>query len=64
MSRKLALLIAPLLLATNAVIGFAQVEQGAITGVVVDATGASIPRGKVAATNQATGAIANTETTR
>ncbi len=63
MSRKMALLIAPLLMATNAIISFAQVEQGAITGVVVDATGSSIPKAKVTATNQATGAIAAAETT-
>src|SRR5437762_1578605 len=63
MSRKLALLIAPLLTAAYAVICFAQVEQGAITGVVVDPTGASTPKAKVTATNQATGVVATTETT-
>ena len=55
MSRKLALSIALLLMATCAVTCFAQVEQGAVTGVVVDATGASIPKAKVTAKNQATG---------
>ena len=45
MSRKLALRIAPLFLALNA-IGFAQVEQGAITGVVIDATGAVDSQGQ------------------
>jgi hypothetical protein len=50
-------------MATHAIIGFAQVEQGAITGVVVDSTGASIPKAKVTATNQATGAAAVAETT-
>ncbi|PYT95314.1 MAG: hypothetical protein DMG38_27525 [Acidobacteria bacterium] len=43
--------------------GFAQVEQGAITGAVVDSTGASIANAKVTATNQATGTVAKTETT-
>src|ERR1700687_3093814 len=42
--------------------GFAQVEQGAITGAVVDSTGASIATAKVTATNQATGTVAKTET--
>jgi len=63
MSRKMLLLIAPLLIATNGIKCFAQVEQGAITGAVVDSTGASIPGAKVTATNQATGTIARTETT-
>src|SRR6266481_4431999 len=63
MSRKLVLPIVTLLMATTAIISFAQVEQGAITGVVVDATGSSIPKAKVTATNQATGAIAAAETT-
>ena len=36
----------------------AQVEQGAITGAVIDSTGASIPKAKVTATNQATGVVA------
>ena len=59
MSRKLAVLVCPFILAMNCI---AQVEQGAITGVV-DSTGASIPKAKVTATNQATGAIAVAETT-
>ena len=63
MSRKMVSLIAPLLMATHAFICFAQVEQGAITGVVLDSGGASIPSAKVTATNQATGTIARTETT-
>src|ERR1700682_3278419 len=42
--------------------GFAQVEQGAITGAVVDSTGASIANAKVTATNQAKGTGAKTET--
>src|SRR5882672_10067578 len=63
MSRKMLLLIATLLIATNGIMCLAQVEQGAITGAVVDSTGASIPNAKVTATNQATGTIARTETT-
>src|SRR5437879_12832180 len=63
MSRKLLLPIATLLIATNGIMCFAQVEQGAITGAVVDSTGASIPNAKVTVTNQATGTVARTETT-
>src|SRR5262249_35167086 len=63
MSRKMALRIALLFLATFATIGFAQVEQGAIAGLVVDATGAAVLKAKVTATNQATGAVAIAETT-
>src|SRR3954447_9091609 len=62
MSRITAFLIA-LVAATNAFICFAQVEQGGISGVVLDATGASIPGAKVAAVNQATGTLSKTETT-
>jgi hypothetical protein len=62
MSRKI-LLIAMSLMAANAIPGLAQVEQGAITGVVLDPTGASVPKAKVTATNQATGAVATAETT-
>jgi len=46
-----------------AIVCLAQVEQGAITGAVVDSTGASVPKAKVTATNQATGTIATSETT-
>ncbi len=60
MSRKIAFLIVLLLVSANA---FAQVEQGAITGIVVDPTGASIPKANVTATNQATGTVAVAETT-
>jgi hypothetical protein len=60
MSRKAALLIAPILMAMNAL---AQVEQGAIAGTVVDASGSSIPKAKITATNQATGVVAGAETT-
>src|SRR5260370_41252053 len=63
MSRKMLLPIATLLIATNGIMCFAQVEQGAITGIVVDSTGASIPGAKVSATNQDTGTVARTETT-
>src|SRR6266545_2949141 len=62
MSRKIVFLIATIL-AANGRLCLAQVEQGAITGVVVDQSGASIPRAKITATNQATGAVAATETT-
>jgi Carboxypeptidase regulatory-like domain len=61
MSRQIVLLIAALMV--NGRVCFAQVEQGAITGAVVDPTGASIPKAKVTATNQATGTVATTETT-
>ena len=40
---------------------YAQVEQGAITGVVTDQTGASVPKTKTTATNPATGTVAITE---
>jgi hypothetical protein len=63
MSRKTLFPIAMLLIATNGIMCFAQVEQGAITGAVVDSTRASIPNAKVTATNQATGTVARTETT-
>src|SRR5260370_39596978 len=63
MSRKMLLLIATLLIATSGIMCFAQVEAGAITGAVVDATGASIPGAKVTAPNEATGSIAKAETT-
>src|ERR1035441_3164390 len=63
MSRKMLLRIVTLLLATNVLICLAQVEQGAITGQVVDPTGALVPNAKVTATNQATGVVAQTETT-
>src|SRR5215471_3357437 len=63
MSRKMALLIAPFLLAMFAVNCLAQAEQGSITGIVVDSTGSSVPKAKVTATNQATGAVATAETT-
>lgn len=63
MSRKSWLRIATLLVALNGLVCLAQVEQGAITGAVVDATGASVPRAKVSATNEATGAVGTAETT-
>jgi len=55
--------IATLLLAANGVVCLAQVEQGAISGVVLDPTGALIPNAKVTATNEATGVVAIAETT-
>ena len=63
MSRKMLFLIAPLLMVTNAFVCLAQVEQGAITGLVLDATAALVPNAKVTATNQATGVVAQAETT-
>src|SRR5229473_1872524 len=63
MSHKIGLLIVSLLVAANAFVCLAQVEQGAIAGVVVDPTGASMPKAKVTATNQATGTVAIAETT-
>src|SRR5258708_2942118 len=62
MSRK-TLFLVTLLMAMNCLVCLAQVEQGAITGAVVDPTGASVPKAKVTATNQATGAVAVAETT-
>lgn len=62
MSRRFVFPLALTILAAAGVC-FAQVEQGAITGSVTDATGASVSRAKVTATNQATGAVAKGETT-
>jgi len=47
----------------GALMCFAQVERGGISGAVVDPTGASMPKVRVSATNQDTGAVARTETT-
>ena len=47
----------------GALMCFAQVEQGGISGSVVDPTGAAMARVKVSATNQATGAMTRVETT-
>lgn len=63
MSRERMFLIAALLTATNGIVCLAQVEQGSITGAVVDASNASVPGAKVTATNQATGNISVAETT-
>jgi len=62
MSHRLVLKLTALFFAVCAV-WFAQVEQGGISGVVVDPTGASVPKAKVSAINQATGVIATAETT-
>src|SRR4029079_9268373 len=62
MSRKLAFVIL-FLAVTNACVCLAQVEQGAITGAVIDSTGASMPKAKVTATNQETGTVSIAETT-
>ncbi len=61
MSHRSLLILVPLVAAAICV---AQVEQGGIAGSVIDPSGASIPRVKVTATNQATGTIAVTETTQ
>src|SRR5260370_32077194 len=63
MSRKMSLLMATSLMATNGILCLSQVEQGAINGAVVDSTGESIPKAKGSATTQATGTGARTETT-
>ncbi|MCX6621261.1 MAG: carboxypeptidase regulatory-like domain-containing protein, partial [Acidobacteria bacterium] len=42
---------------------FAQAEQGGIAGSVIDASGASVAKARIAATNQATGAVTRVETT-
>jgi hypothetical protein len=63
MSDKKALLTVALLIAATSLVGLAQVEQGAISGAVLDSSGAAIPRAKVTATNQATGTVATAETT-
>ena len=52
MSRKTIFPIALLLISASTAVCWAQVEQGAITGAVVDSTGASVPKAKVTATNQ------------
>ena len=62
MSRYRALLLVPLIV-MNCLVCLAQVEQGAISGVVTDSTAALVPKAKVVATNQATGVQATTETT-
>jgi hypothetical protein len=56
-------LIASSILAMTAFVCFAQVEQGAITGLVLDPSGALVPNAKVTATNIATGVVAQAETT-
>ncbi|MBS1828777.1 MAG: TonB-dependent receptor [Acidobacteria bacterium] len=53
--------LAALCFATSLI--YAQVEQGGISGTVIDPSGSSIPKAKVTATNQATGVAAVVETT-
>jgi len=63
MSRKTALLSVPIMVAMSCLTCLAQVEQGAINGVVTDASGAFIAKAKVTAKNQATGVVATADTT-
>jgi hypothetical protein len=42
-------------------VSVAQSEQGAITGVILDETGAAVPKAKVSATNTSTQTVATTE---
>lgn len=63
MSRKRAFLAVASALMVNAAACFAQVEQGAITGVVLDSVGASIPGARISVVNQATGVLSRTEST-
>jgi Carboxypeptidase regulatory-like domain len=63
MPQRKPLAIAAMLVVTFASACFAQVEQGAISGAVLDSSGASIPKAKITATNLATGATAVAETT-
>ena len=63
MSQKFTRLIATIGLATlQLVVCSAQVEQGAITGSIIDQTGASVPKAKVTITNANTQVSATTET--
>src|SRR4051812_25688145 len=63
MLRMKSILVAALLAAATAGVSRGQVEQGAISGAVVDSSGASVPQARVSATNIATGVVATTETT-
>jgi hypothetical protein len=63
MSRNTALLSVPFLMAMSCLTCLAQVEQGAINGVVTDAGGAFIAKARVTAKNKATGVVATAETT-
>ena len=57
-SRKLALAaVSAVVLAAGSVSGYAQGTNGALVGVVRDATGAVIPNASVTATNTATGVV-------
>lgn len=63
MSYRGALLIAPSIVLMSCLICQAQVEQGAISGVVTDSSGAFVPKAKITATNEATGVVARAEAT-
>ncbi len=63
MPRRTMFVILLLFMVASSSTCIAQVEQGGIAGSIVDPSGASIPKVKVTATNQATGTVAATETT-
>ena len=52
-----------ILLVSFASVGFAQSQNGSISGVVTDATGAVVANATVTVTNVATGAVRTTVTT-
>ena len=62
MSHRTVFLIASVLFVASSLECFGQAERGGISGSVVDASGASMARVKVSATNLATGAVARVET--
>ena len=63
MHRKWTVPVVIAILALAAHVSFAQVEQGGISGSVVDQTGGAIAKAKVTAINQATRTVATVETT-
>lgn len=63
MSSKTVLLSAALLVAAIPSASFGQAEQGGIAGSIIDPSGASMAKVRVAATNLATGAVTRVETT-